>query len=62
MTPANIRELLTLRNWSVTDLAEALGASSNCVYRWLAGNRNPKGAAVILMRGWLDEAKKRKKR
>lgn len=59
MAPAEIRELMDLKDWSKTDLASALDLTENAVYRWLAPGSvgSPRGPASILMRLWLQEAR-----
>lgn len=60
MTQAEIRELMALREWTVTQLAYNLDLSKDAVSRWLGDDGHPpKGPASILMRMWLDQARKR---
>lgn len=61
MAPEEIRELLELKGWLRVDLAAALRCSEQAIIGWLSRGRNPRGPAVVLMRQWLDEARKAKK-
>ena len=61
MAPAEIRELMELKGWSETKLAAQLDLSQHAVHKWLAEGRKPGGPASILMRQWLDQARKEAK-
>lgn len=58
MTPKEIRKLMALKGWTVTQLASMLDLSKDAVARWLGGedDHRLKGPASVLMRQWLDEA------
>jgi len=63
MTADEILELLELRYGSrdgaaVAKLAADLEMTSAGIQRWLAENRTPRGPASILMREWLNRARK----
>lgn len=62
MTPEEVRELMTLKGWSQTQLGAALDISESAVSRWLHANRVPRGPASVLMRIWLEDAKGRRTR
>lgn len=58
MSKSEILELLELKGWKTARLAVELDLSENAVQKWLKEDRNPSGPASILMRMWLDEARK----
>lgn len=58
MPKAEIAELLKLMGWSRTELAARLHLTENTVQRWFMAGMAPDGPASILMRLWLEEAKK----
>ena len=58
MAPKEIDKLMTLKNWSRTQLAAALHLTDATVRAWMRGKRNPSGPAVILMQQWLKEGRK----
>ena len=58
MSVEEIEELLELKGWTKTQLAAALDLGENAVYRWLHEDRNPSGPAAILMRMWLNDARR----
>jgi DNA-binding transcriptional regulator YiaG len=62
MSTEEIRELMKLKGWTNTKLAAALDMSENGVKRWFVGDRHPSGPASILMRMWLDEARRQARR
>ncbi len=62
MSKEEIVELMTLKDWSKAKLAAELDLGENIVYRWVNGERVPGGPATILMRMWLDEARKASKK
>lgn len=58
ITPAEIVELLELRNWNQADLAAELDVGHVTVWRWIEGKNIPPTAAQMLMRQWLDAARR----
>ncbi len=60
MKPEEIQELMQLMGWTKTKLAAELDLSENAIHRWIEGDRNPSGPAVILMRLWLEAARKKR--
>ncbi len=58
MKPEEIAELMQLKGWSRTQLAAALDLTENTVHQWFSGRRVPGGPATILMRMWLEEARR----
>jgi len=62
MTPEEIQELLSAKDWSQAELSRQLGVSEAAVSRWFtdpdSGGRNPGGPARRLMRQWLEEVRK----
>lgn len=56
-----IEELINLLGWSQAQLARELDMSTAVISRWLTGERNPLGPARILMRQWLEEARRKAK-
>lgn len=61
MSPEEIQELMTLRDWSMEKLADELELSGAAVYKWLSKRGPCSGPAAILMRLWLTEAREAKK-
>ncbi len=53
-----VLELLTLKGWTKRHLAKQLSLSEDTVYRWFVNEIVPRSPAVILMRHWLEEARK----
>jgi len=53
-----VLELLRLKGWSKRHLAKQLSLSEDTVYRWFVNEYVPRTPAVILMRHWLEEARK----
>jgi len=60
MTAHEIEELLSRKGWTKTRLAAELHVTEHAVTAWLKRGRHPSGPADVLMRQWLDEARKRK--
>ena len=58
MAPEDIAELLRCRGWNRTDLAAALHVTENTVFQWFSARRRPSGPACLLMRRWLEDARK----
>ena len=58
MTLKDISELLELNGWSQAELGRRLELSEAAISRWFSGQQKPTGPARILMRQWLDEARK----
>lgn len=58
MSCDEVQELLRLNDWTPTQLAVELDMSASAISRWLNENRVPRGPAAILMRQWLDKARK----
>lgn len=59
MSKDEILELMRLNGWTRTKLAANLDMSENAIARWIIEDRHPSGAASILMRQWLDQARSR---
>jgi DNA-binding transcriptional regulator YiaG len=59
MNRQEILELMQLRGWSQAELARQLELSEAAVSRWFSGIHAPTGPARILLRMWLDKARKR---
>lgn len=59
MTVQDIRDLLELKGWTQVELARRLQLHEAAVSRWLSGVCAPTGPAKILMRQWLNEARRR---
>jgi transcriptional regulator with XRE-family HTH domain len=57
MTREEIRQLMALKGWTVTQLAARLDLSKDAVARWLGSEHPLKGPASILMRQWLEQAR-----
>jgi DNA-binding transcriptional regulator YiaG len=53
-----VEELLTLKKWTKRRLAAKLLLSEDTVYRWFHEKMVPRGPALLLMRHWLEEARK----
>ncbi len=66
MSKSDLEELLELKGWTKRHLASRLGLGENIVYRWFSdskdSHRDPVGAAVVLMRMWLEDARNEQKR
>jgi DNA-binding transcriptional regulator YiaG len=58
MQKHEIEELLQLRGWSRRQLAKQLDLTEDTVYRWMVEEKEVKGPASILMRHWLDQARR----
>lgn len=59
MSVDEISELLELKNWTKTQLAKELGVRLDAILRWFRGVRTPRGPATVLMRTWLNEARRK---
>lgn len=57
MGKKEILELMKRKNWKRRHLAAALDMTSATVHAWFRDDRVPGGAASILMRLWLREAR-----
>lgn len=57
MKTDELRELMRLKGWSKTKLAAEMELTENAVHRWLSGERDPSGPAIVLVRLWLKEAR-----
>jgi DNA-binding transcriptional regulator YiaG len=62
MRKHEIAELLKLLGWSRTKLAAELDLTENTVQRWFMGDHEVKGPASVLMRQWLEEARRQSKK
>lgn len=58
MSLKEILELMKLKGWSQAELARQLDLSEAAVSRWFKGEHCPTGPGRILMRIWLEEAKR----
>jgi transcriptional regulator with XRE-family HTH domain len=58
MKPKEIEELMLLKDWSQAELARALEVNRSAISRWIKGEQNPTGPARVLLREWLEEARK----
>lgn len=62
MEPKEIEELIRLRcGGSIARLAGELNMTEMGVRRWLDGSRTAKGPSAILLRQWLEEARRKAK-
>lgn len=62
MPKSEIAELLRLTGWSRTELAYHLHVTENTVQRWFMNGFCPDGPASVLMRVWLDDARRPERR
>jgi DNA-binding transcriptional regulator YiaG len=58
MSKKEIRELIDLKAWTQAELARQLDVDVATVCKWLSGENPVGGPARILMRQWLDEARR----
>ena len=61
MTLADIRELLVIKDWTYAELARELHCTKNAVARWFARephSRTPSPQAQLLMKIWLNQARR----
>lgn len=56
MTPEEIKAIRAQLGWTQKSLADAVGVSVRTVKFWEAGERNPSGSALILLRNLSDSA------
>ncbi len=61
MSPAELQSARAALGWTVARLAEELGLTTRQVYRLLAGEQEPSGPTVRLLRHWLDSPECRPK-
>jgi hypothetical protein len=59
VSPEEIQELLDLNSWPRTKLAAEMKMTEASVYGWLKGVRVPSGPVSVLIRLWLEEARKK---
>lgn len=58
MKAADILELMRLKGWNQADLARSLELSEGAVTRWLKNEHQPMGPTRILLRQWLEAARR----
>ncbi|HLW67818.1 MAG TPA: helix-turn-helix domain-containing protein [Gemmataceae bacterium] len=63
MSPDEIKELLELKGWNQAELARRMDTTEASVSRWLLPasdprSRSPLGPARVLLREWLERARR----